>query len=138
LRQGRGATGRSGDRLLPHRPANDRHAIRRALPRSSGAALRRLVRGLVAPRGLSRRESGGAEEAVSPMTSRKPRPYANPYLAGVALGLVLLAAFVIMGRGLGASGAFASTAAGVVSAEIGRASGRKRRECRVAYGGVKE
>jgi uncharacterized membrane protein YedE/YeeE len=39
-----------------------------------------------------------------------PRPYADPYLAGVALGLVLLAAFLIMGRGLGASGAFASTA----------------------------
>jgi len=47
--------------------------------------------------------------------SRSRRPYANPYLAGVALGLVLLAAFVIMGRGLGASGAFASGAAGVVS-----------------------
>jgi uncharacterized membrane protein YedE/YeeE len=47
--------------------------------------------------------------------SRSGRPYANPYLAGVALGLVLLAAFVVMGRGLGASGAFASGAAGVVS-----------------------
>jgi len=45
-----------------------------------------------------------------------PRPYANPYVAGVALGLVLLAAFVVMGRGLGASGAFASSAAGVVAA----------------------
>ncbi len=32
--------------------------------------------------------------------------YWNPYLAGVALGLVLLASFVITGRGLGASGAF--------------------------------
>jgi uncharacterized membrane protein YedE/YeeE len=32
----------------------------------------------------------------------------NPYLAGVGLGLVLLAAFVLMGRGLGASGAFSS------------------------------
>ncbi len=30
----------------------------------------------------------------------------NPYLAGIGLGLVLLAAFVVMGRGLGASGAF--------------------------------
>lgn len=35
------------------------------------------------------------------MTSR----YWNPYLAGVALGLVLLASFVLTGRGLGASGA---------------------------------
>jgi hypothetical protein len=45
-----------------------------------------------------------------------PRAYADPYLAGAALGLVLLAAFVLVGRGLGASGAFASTAAGVVAA----------------------
>ena len=37
--------------------------------------------------------------------------YMNPYLAGVGLGLVLLAAFVLMGRGLGASGAFSSTVA---------------------------
>jgi uncharacterized membrane protein YedE/YeeE len=34
------------------------------------------------------------------------KPYWNPYLAGLGLGLVLLAAFIIMGRGLGASGAF--------------------------------
>ena len=37
-----------------------------------------------------------------------PKPYMNPYLAGIGLGLVLLAAFVIMGRGLGASGALSS------------------------------
>jgi len=44
------------------------------------------------------------------MHPTKPaEPYWNPYLAGVGLGLVLLASFVIMGRGLGASGAFAST-----------------------------
>jgi uncharacterized membrane protein YedE/YeeE len=36
-----------------------------------------------------------------------PRPYWNPYLAGVALGLVLLASLVVFGRGLGASGALA-------------------------------
>jgi uncharacterized protein len=47
--------------------------------------------------------------------SRPAQPYADPYLAGVALGLVLLAAFVIMGRGLGASGAFASTASGMAT-----------------------
>lgn len=35
----------------------------------------------------------------------------NPYLAGIALGLVLLLAFYIMGMGLGASGAVARTAA---------------------------
>lgn len=51
------------------------------------------------------------------MTSRPTaRPYANPYLAGVGLGLVLLAAFVVAGRGLGASGAFGATAAGTVQA----------------------
>jgi len=35
-----------------------------------------------------------------------PAPPMNPYLAGAGLGAVLLASFVIMGRGLGASGAF--------------------------------
>lgn len=32
-----------------------------------------------------------------------PRPYWNPYLAGVLLGLTLLGAFVLAGQGLGAS-----------------------------------
>ena len=32
-----------------------------------------------------------------------PRPYWNPYLAGVLLGLTLLATFVVAGQGLGAS-----------------------------------
>jgi uncharacterized protein len=36
-----------------------------------------------------------------------PKPYANPYLAGVLLGLVLLASFVTLGAGLGASGGIA-------------------------------
>ena len=40
--------------------------------------------------------------------------YMNPYLAGVFLGLVLLAAYYISGRGLGASGAFKSTTVSVV------------------------
>lgn len=43
------------------------------------------------------------------------QPYMNPFLAGIGLGLVLLAAFVVMGRGLGASGAFSSTAAWALS-----------------------
>ena len=42
------------------------------------------------------------------MTSKPAQPYSNPYLAGLGLGLVLLASFVVMGRGLGASGAFSS------------------------------
>ena len=41
--------------------------------------------------------------------------YADPYLAGALLGVVLLAAFVITGRGLGASGAFTTTAAGLTN-----------------------
>ena len=39
------------------------------------------------------------------------KPYMNPYLAGIGLGLVLLAAYVVMGRGIGASGAFTSVVA---------------------------
>ena len=31
-----------------------------------------------------------------------PQPFANPYLAGVLLGIVLLASFVVLGAGLGA------------------------------------
>jgi uncharacterized protein len=37
--------------------------------------------------------------------SDKPAPYWNSYKAGVGLGLVLLASFLLAGRGLGASGA---------------------------------
>jgi uncharacterized membrane protein YedE/YeeE len=40
-----------------------------------------------------------------------PKPYSNPYLSGFGLGLVLLASFVVMGRGLGASGAFTTAVA---------------------------
>ena len=40
----------------------------------------------------------------------------NPYVAGVALGLVLLLTFYLMGTGLGASGAVARTAAVVAHA----------------------
>jgi uncharacterized protein len=43
-----------------------------------------------------------------------PRPYWNPYKAGIGLGLVLLAAFVLTGRGLGASGAATRMAAWAV------------------------
>lgn len=39
------------------------------------------------------------------------RPYWNPYLAGVLLGLVLLGSFLILGAGLGASGGIARVAA---------------------------
>lgn len=45
------------------------------------------------------------------LVETKPKPYSNPYLVGIGLGLVLLASFVIMGRGLGASGAMSSVVA---------------------------
>jgi uncharacterized membrane protein YedE/YeeE len=47
---------------------------------------------------------------------KKPKDYMNPYLAGVLLGLVLLAAFYVSGRGLGASGALKSTIVTAVEA----------------------
>lgn len=40
-------------------------------------------------------------------SQNKPQPYWSPYAAGAGLGLVLLAAYVLLGQGLGASGAFA-------------------------------
>jgi hypothetical protein len=55
-----------------------------------------------------------AHEAAAD-AARAPRPYANPYLAGIGLGLVLLSAFVLVGRGLGASGAFNALIAWLVS-----------------------
>jgi uncharacterized membrane protein YedE/YeeE len=45
---------------------------------------------------------------MSTHVEKQPQPYWNPYVAGIGLGLVLLASFVVMGRGLGASGAFSS------------------------------
>jgi uncharacterized membrane protein YedE/YeeE len=44
-----------------------------------------------------------------------PRAYWNSYAAGFLLGLVLLASYLVMGRGLGASGAFASVGTWLVS-----------------------
>ncbi|MFV1882947.1 MAG: YeeE/YedE thiosulfate transporter family protein [Balneola sp.] len=50
--------------------------------------------------------------------SRTPQPYWNPYISGIGLGLVLLLTFLVMGRGIGASGAMTSvvaTTANVIS-----------------------
>ena len=44
-------------------------------------------------------------------TTGRSRKYLNPYLGGVLLGLVLLAANYVSGRGLGASGAIKSVVA---------------------------
>jgi uncharacterized protein len=43
-----------------------------------------------------------------------PAPYWNPYVAGIGLGLVLLSSFVVMGRGLGASGGVSAVVAGLL------------------------
>lgn len=54
------------------------------------------------------------------------KPYWNPYFAGIGLGLVLLSAFVIMGRGLGASGAISTiVSTGVATIAPAHASGNE-------------
>jgi len=57
---------------------------------------------------------GTGEGARASEASRPAQAFMNPYLAGVGIGLVLLASFVIMGRGLGATGAFSSFQAWIV------------------------
>jgi len=47
---------------------------------------------------------------------QQSKNYLNPYLAGVMLGLVLLTAFFVSGRGLGASGALKSAVVTTVDA----------------------
>jgi uncharacterized membrane protein YedE/YeeE len=49
----------------------------------------------------------------TPVSLGGAKPYANPYLAGILLGLVLLASFVVLGTGLGASGGIARIGASV-------------------------
>lgn len=46
--------------------------------------------------------------------SPSARPYANPYLAGVGLGLTLLLSYVVLGTGLGASATPARAASAAV------------------------
>lgn len=46
---------------------------------------------------------------------RAAQPYWNPYLVGALLGVVLLASYLVAGRGLGATGAFSSVAAWIAS-----------------------
>jgi hypothetical protein len=71
---------------LTHRAAGDGDALRRKDARAQRASLRRVVRGLVAAAGISGRQPVG--EGTSVIRSG-PRPYADPYIAGVGLGLVL-------------------------------------------------
>jgi uncharacterized membrane protein YedE/YeeE len=46
--------------------------------------------------------------------SSEPRPYANPYVAGTLLGVVLFASFYVTGGGLGASAAMSRVQTGVL------------------------
>ncbi len=48
--------------------------------------------------------------------AQAPRPFWNPYVAGFGLGLTLLLSFVVLGTGLGASGANARLAAAAAHA----------------------
>jgi hypothetical protein len=58
----------------------------------------------------------GPSMGRSAVPATRARPYWNPYLVGVLLGLVLLATYLVTGRGLGATGAFSAVAAGVAGA----------------------
>lgn len=51
------------------------------------------------PQGVDMADETRAEESRA-----VPKPYVNPYLAGILLGLVLFASFFLTGSGLGASG----------------------------------
>jgi len=53
---------------------------------------------------------------TSPRTARAPDPYWSPYVAGFVLGLVLLATYLVAGRGLGATGAFSALVATIANA----------------------
>jgi uncharacterized membrane protein YedE/YeeE len=57
-----------------------------------------------------------ATDRAGTTVRREAAPYASPYVAGVGIGVVLLLSFVLMGRGLGASGAFSSVVAATVDA----------------------
>ena len=50
------------------------------------------------------------------MNATKKFPYWNPYLVGVGIGVLIILAFVVTGRGLGAVGAFSSLIASLVDA----------------------
>lgn len=50
------------------------------------------------------------------MSQSPSRPYASPYAAGAGLGAVLIASYVLAGRGLGATGAFAAVASSAANA----------------------
>ena len=50
-------------------------------------------------------------KTAKPLSQKGPQPFSNPYLSGVLLGVFLLASYVILGAGLGASGGIARVGA---------------------------
>jgi uncharacterized membrane protein YedE/YeeE len=68
----------------------------------------------IAPAPAAAAPRAGARDQARASARAGPAPYMNPYLAGIGLGLVLLSAYVVMGRGLGASGAFSSAVSWLV------------------------
>jgi hypothetical protein len=72
---------------------------------------------VIAPIAVAPRTPAAAErKRALTRESRTPLPYMSPYLAGVGIGLVLLLAFVTMGAGLGAAGAFTTVIGTTVNA----------------------
>jgi hypothetical protein len=66
-----------------------------------------------------------AVRAAPTAGTARAKPFWNPYLAGALLGLVLLATYVVTGRGLGATAGFAAVAswlAGLISPALVEAS----------------
>jgi hypothetical protein len=85
--------------MMPTASANSACAARRSRP-AGGATVRS---------GAGR--AAGSENEKRGVLIMSPKPYANPYLAGVLLGLTLLASYLILGAGLGASGGLARAGA---------------------------
>lgn len=52
------------------------------------------------------------------MSTTSPDRFWNPYLAGIALGIVLLTSFLVMGKGLGASGAANRLGTAIVQRDV--------------------
>jgi len=53
------------------------------------------------------------EAIIMSMNTTSPKPYSNPYISGIFLGLTLLASFLILGAGLGASSGLARIGASI-------------------------
>ena len=54
--------------------------------------------------------------------TKRTQAHCDPYLAGIGIGVTLLAAYMVVGRGLGASGGFSSVAAALSALVYGTAS----------------